>query len=127
MNFRYDTSVSRIVRDGSAFKVELSGGEALTADAVVVAAGAYSPKLVRPLGVRIPVYPAKGYSLTISMDGWKNRPRHIMGDMDLHAGINPLGDEVLRVAGTAEFTGFDKSIPCCPDRQPGQAGRGCFS
>ena len=111
VNFCYDTPVSRIVREGSAFKVELSGDEALTADTVVVAAGAYSPQLVRPLGVRIPVYPAKGYSLTISMDGWKNRPRHIMGDMDLHAGINPLGDEVLRVAGTAEFTGFDKSIP----------------
>lgn len=111
VNFRYDTSVSRIVRDGSSFKVELPGGEALTADAVVVAAGAYSPKLVRSLGIRIPVYPAKGYSLTITMDGWENRPRHIMGDMDLHAGINPLGDEVLRVAGTAEFTGFDKSIP----------------
>ena len=111
VNFHYDTSVSRIVRDGSSFKVELPGGEALTADAVVVAAGAYSPKLVRSLGIRIPVYPAKGYSLTITMDGWENRPRHIMGDMDLHAGINPLGDEVLRVAGTAEFTGFDKSIP----------------
>lgn len=111
VDFRYDTSVSRIVRDSSSFKVELSGGEALTADAIVVAAGAYSPRLVRPLGIRIPVYPAKGYSLTITMDGWENRPRHIMGDMDLHAGMNPLGDEVLRVAGTAEFTGFDKSIP----------------
>lgn len=111
VNFRYDTRVLRIVRDDSSFRVELSGRDPMTADTVVVAAGAYSPKLVRPLGVRIPVYPAKGYSLTISMDGWKNRPRHIMGDMDLHAGINPLGDEVLRVAGTAEFTGFDKSIP----------------
>ena len=111
VNFRYDTNVSRIMRDGSLFKVKLSGGEVLTADTVVVAAGAYSPKLVRPLGVRIPVYPAKGYSLTISMDGWENRPRHIMGEMDLRAGINPLGDEVLRIAGTAEFTGFDKSIP----------------
>ena len=111
VSFRYGSNVSRIARDGSSFKVELSGGEVLTADAVVIAAGAYSPKLARPLGVRIPVYPAKGYSLTISMDGWENRPRHIMGDMDLRAGINPLGDEVLRVAGTAEFTGFDKSIP----------------
>jgi len=111
VNFRYDTNVSRIMRDGSLFKVKLSGGEVLTADTIVVAAGAYSPKLVRPLGVRIPVYPAKGYSLTISMDGWENRPRHIMGEMDLRAGINPLGDEVLRIAGTAEFTGFDKSIP----------------
>ena len=111
VDFRYGSSVSRLARNGSAFKIELSGGEALGADTVVVAAGAYSPKLVRPLGIRIPVYPAKGYSLTIAMDGWENRPRHIMGDMDLHAGINPLGETVLRVAGTAEFAGFDKSLP----------------
>ena len=111
VNFRYDTRVSRIVRDDSSFRVELSGRDPMTADTVVVAAGAYSPKLVRSLGTRIPVYPAKGYSLTISMDGWENRPRHIMGEMDLRAGINPLGDEVLRIAGTAEFTGFDKSVP----------------
>ena len=111
VGFRYGANVSQIIRNGSLFKVELFGGETLEADAIVVAAGAYSPKLVRPLGLRIPVYPAKGYSLTISMDGWENRPRHLMGDMDLHAGTNPLGGEVLRVAGTAEFTGYDKSIP----------------
>ena len=111
VGFRYGANVSQIIRNGSLFKVELFGGETLEADAIVVAAGAYSPKLVRPLGIHIPVYPAKGYSLTISMDGWENRPRHLMGDMDLHAGTNPLGGEVLRVAGTAEFTGYDKSIP----------------
>ena len=114
VRFRYGAGVSRIMPDGSAFNVELSGGETLTRDTVVIAAGAYSPGLARALGVRIPVYPAKGYSVTISMAGWENRSRHIMGDMDLHAGVNPLGGEVLRVAGTAEFTGYDKSIP--PER-----------
>ena len=45
------------------------------------------------------------------MDGWENKPHHLVGDMDLHAVVNPLGGVVLRVAGTAEFTGFDKTIP----------------
>lgn len=111
VRFRYGTGVSRLARNGAAFNVELSGGETLSADTLVVAAGAYSPKLLRALGVRIPVYPAKGYSLSIPMDGWGNRLRHVLGDMDLHAAVNPLGGEILRVAGTAEFTGYDRSIP----------------
>ena len=45
------------------------------------------------------------------MEGWTNRPRYLIGDMNLHAVANPLGGEVLRVAGTAEFTGFDKTVP----------------
>ena len=77
----------------------------------MVCAGAYTPELVRSLGIRVPVYPAKGYSLTLPMDGWENRPRRLIADMGLHAGVNPLGGEVLRVAGTAEFTGYDTTIP----------------
>ena len=101
----------KIIRQDALFKVELAGGEILKADTVVIAAGAYSPIIVRPLGIRIPIYPVKGYSLTIPMEGWANRPRHLVGDMDVHAVANPLGGEVLRVAGTAEFTGYDRTIP----------------
>ena len=111
VSFRYDASVTRIARNGSAFALRLDSGERLSTDTLVIAAGAYSPKLLRPLGIRVPVYPAKGYSLSIAMDGWANRPRHLLSDMDLHAGANPLAGEVLRVAGTAEFTGYDASIP----------------
>ncbi len=57
------------------------------------------------LGIRLPVAPAKGYSVSIPMADWSNPPRHIIADMGVHAGLNPMGD-VLRVAGTAEFTGF---------------------
>ena len=111
VRFRYGVNVVKIIQRGALFEVELSGGETLKADTVVVAAGACSPRLVRTLGIRVPVYPVKGYSLTIPMEGWGNRPRHLVGDMTLHAVANPLGGAVLRVAGTAEFTGFDKTIP----------------
>lgn len=111
VRFRYNVNAARIIRRGVSFDVELSDGEMLEADTVIVAAGPYSPELVAPLGIRIPIYPVKGYSLTIPMEGWANRPRHLVGDMDLHAVTTPLGGEVLRVAGTAEFTGFDKTIP----------------
>lgn len=111
VRFRYNTNVAKIIRRNASFNLELSDGEMLEADTVIVAAGPYSPELVAPLGIRIPIYPVKGYSLTVPMEGWANRPRHLVGDMNLHAVTNPLGGEVLRVAGTAEFAGFDKSIP----------------
>ena len=111
VRFRFGANVMKIIQQGTSFSVELAGGDMLKADTVVVAAGAYSPKIVRPLGIRIPIYPVKGYSLTIPMEGWANRPRHLVGDMDVHAVANPLGGEVLRVAGTAEFTGYDRTIP----------------
>ena len=111
VRFRYGANVMKIIQQGALFGVELEEGEILKADTVIVAASAYSPKIVRPLGIRVPIYPVKGYSLTIPMEGWANRPQHLVGDMGVHAVANPLGGEVLRVAGTAEFTGYDRSIP----------------
>ena len=111
VQFRYGADVAEIIQREAQFNVELAGGEILKADKVVVAAGPYSPEIVRSLGIRVPIYPVKGYSLTIPMEGWVNRPRYQVGDMGVHAVANPLGGEVLRVAGTAEFTGFNKTIP----------------
>jgi D-amino-acid dehydrogenase len=110
VQFRYDVNVSAIEQHDGVLQINLNEREVIKAEAVVVAAGAYSPGLVRTLDIRLPVYPAKGYSLSIPMSGWDNRPRHLMADMGLHAGLNPLG-EILRVAGTAEFTGYDRRIP----------------
>jgi D-amino-acid dehydrogenase len=76
----------------------------LSADAFVLAAGSYSARLGRLLKLRIPVVPAKGYSITIENAGvLPDRP---IVDDSLHAAVVPLGGR-LRVAGTAEFTGFD--------------------
>ena len=109
--FRYGESVDKITNGKRSITLNPGTGDSLTGDAVVVCAGAYTPELVRSLGIRVPVYPAKGYSLTLPMEGWENRPRRLIADMGLHAGVNPLGGEVLRVAGTAEFTGYDTTIP----------------
>ncbi len=111
VRFRYNANVTDITRRDPSFNIELADGEMLNADTVIVAAGPYSPEILRPLGIRVPIYPVKGYSLTIPMNGWADRPRHLVGDMDMHAVTTPLGGEVLRVAGTAEFTGFNKTIP----------------
>ena len=108
VKFEYDTTVMELRAGRHGFELLSDRGD-LSADAVVVAAGSYSGTLAGPLGVKLPVAPVKGYSISVPMAGWEGRPRHVVGDMVLNAGITPLGD-VLRVAGTAEFTGYDLHI-----------------
>lgn len=76
---------------------------------VVVAAGPYSRRMLRPLGVSLPVQPAKGYSVTIDVSDLQGTPRIPVLDDSMHAGVTPL-DHRLRLVGTAEFTGFDTRI-----------------
>ncbi|MDH3643732.1 MAG: FAD-dependent oxidoreductase, partial [Gammaproteobacteria bacterium] len=81
----------------------------LRADAYVLAAGSFSTGLARQLGFRLPVRPAKGYSITVPVGAWTQRPRYPLVDDELHAAVVPVGDR-LRVAGTAEFAGYDTTI-----------------
>ena len=108
VEFLFGSEVTRLEATDQGVRLHVDR-EALSADRLVIAAGSYSPRLARMLGLRLPMAPAKGYSISPSIAGWANPPRHAIVDMDLHAAINPLG-EVVRVAGTGEFTGFDLSI-----------------
>jgi D-amino-acid dehydrogenase len=108
--FRYDCDVAGIESAGSRFTaVRFVSGERLAADACVVALGSYSPLLLRPLGVHIPVYPAKGYSITIPLSGDSHAPSVSLTDDEAKLVYSRLGQR-LRVAGTAEFTGYDTHI-----------------
>jgi D-amino-acid dehydrogenase len=110
VDFRFSTVVTGIeVRQGRVTAV-LSGDERFTADRYVVAAGSYSPLLLKPLGVAVPVRPAKGYSITFDRPSPDSPFRVPVVDDDFHAVVTPLED-VIRVAGTAEFTGYDRSLP----------------
>jgi D-amino-acid dehydrogenase len=105
-----NTAVSAIaVRQGRVHGVQ-TGAQFLAADRVVVAAGARSPALLGPLGIRCPVKPAKGYSITIERDSAGDLPKRSILDESAHAVVGSLGSR-LRVVGTAEFAGFDPSIP----------------
>ncbi len=106
---RWNTPVLGFDRDGARIAGVRTGTGTLPADAVVVAAGSYSPALVRVLGFDLPVRPVKGYSLGIPMTGWLGAPRLPIVDEHLHLAATPIGAE-LRVAGTAEFAGFDLTV-----------------
>ena len=108
VQFEYGQPVSGIAADNGGVSIQ-AGAQEVRADALVIAAGAYSRRLAASIGVRLPIAPAKGYSLTIPLGDWPDRPRQVIADMGVHAGINVLGDS-LRVAGTADFCGFDAHI-----------------
>jgi D-amino-acid dehydrogenase len=110
VRFCYDCDVAGIEAAGGRFAaVRLASGERLVADACVVALGSYSPLLLRPLGIRIPVYPAKGYSITIPLAPEAPAPSVSLTDDGAKLVYSRLGQR-LRVAGTAEFTGYDTRI-----------------
>lgn len=81
----------------------------LDAEAVVVCLGSYSPFFVRPFGVRLPVYPMKGYSVTIDVKGANAAPMVGVQDGARKVYMSRLGDR-LRVAGTGELAGYDTKL-----------------
>jgi D-amino-acid dehydrogenase len=106
VEFCFGTTVSEFeVRSNTVRAIRTSRGR-LTADQYVLAAGSYSPLLTRSLGIRLPVKPAKGYSVTFDPPQRGSALKTPLVDDDLHAVVVPLGGAV-RVAGTAEFAGFD--------------------
>lgn len=101
------TEVSGFLRENAAVIGVKTDPEDYQAKTTIIAAGPHSASLVRPIGVKMDMRPVKGYSLTFDdLPG----PVTPVVDDNLHAALTPLGDR-LRIAGTAEFTGFDHSLP----------------
>src|SRR2546426_12813130 len=82
----------------------------------------YSPLLLAPIGVSVPVYPVKGYSVTLPLEPGDEAPRTSLTDHARKIVISRLGDR-LRVAGTAELNGYDTEVnePRCA-----ALGKACF-
>jgi len=105
---RTGTSVRAVrLAAGQVVGVETEGG-LVPAARVVLATGPWSRELLARCGVRVAVLPVKGYSLSIPIEPGAG-PRHAISDDTLHAVMTPLG-ATLRLAGTAEFSGWDMSL-----------------
>ena len=110
VEFRYGNRVARIeTGSGRVTRVLLDSGHNIGADAYVMALGSYSPLLLRPIGISIPVYPLKGYSITIALAEGDVAPHISLSDGAHRLVMSRLGNR-LRVAGTAELTGYDTSV-----------------
>jgi D-amino-acid dehydrogenase len=100
-------TVERLVPRGDGWRVE-SGGGALDADHVVVAAGVWSRELLRTAGVRIALEGAKGYSIT--WPAGEAGPRRPLYMTEAKLGASPFADGTLRLAGTLELAGIDLTV-----------------
>ncbi len=108
VKFHFNTSVSRIHARGRRIQALRTEQGELSADKYVLAAGSYTPLLTHLLGFNLPIYPVKGYSVTIdpAIDPSLRLP---LVDFEQKIVIAPLGKK-LRIAGTAEFNGYDKTL-----------------
>jgi len=110
VKFNFGSGVARIkTAGGRVAGVLLTSGGIVEADAYVMALGSYSPLLLRQIGISIPVYPLKGYSITIDLADGDVAPHISLSDGAYKLVMSRLGNR-LRVAGTAELTGYDTAI-----------------
>jgi len=110
VEFMTGTTIARIVEEGGRItRVETDRGP-LVADAYLVAMGSFSPHLVKPLGLKVPVYPVKGYSLTVPIVDEPLAPVSTLLDESYKVAITRLGDRI-RIGGMAEISGFNMDLP----------------
>jgi D-amino-acid dehydrogenase len=105
--FRYGTQVRAINASGGKITSVTTDKGEHTADAYILSLGSYSPLYLRPLGIRVPIYPMKGYSVTFPANHFT--PSISLTDGEHKIVYSRLGDR-LRIAGTAEFAGYNTAI-----------------
>ncbi|MBV8471229.1 MAG: D-amino acid dehydrogenase [Burkholderiaceae bacterium] len=106
VNLQYGKSIEGLIGDGQRITGVRVGGQVLTADRYVLALGSYSREILNPLGIDIPVYPVKGYSLTIPLLDPALAPVSTVLDETYKIALTRF-DQRIRVGGMAELGGFD--------------------
>lgn len=109
VKFMFNTSIDRLVAEGERITGVVTGAGLLQADAYVAALGSWSPRLLKPIRISIPVYPIKGYSITVPIVDADGAPVSTVMDESYKVAITRLGDRI-RVGGTAEISGYSASL-----------------
>jgi D-amino-acid dehydrogenase len=108
VKLRLKTTVTGIEREGDRVARVITDQGPLSGDCYVLALGLHSPDLARTVGIHLPVYPIKGYTVTIPTDGYPEAPTVGIIEEDNLVAFARLGNR-LRAGGKAEFAGYDKS------------------
>jgi D-amino-acid dehydrogenase len=110
VTFRFGVDIRGLKTSGGrVVAVETAEGD-VSGDAFVAALGSYTPALLKPLGLRLPVYPVKGYSITVPIVDETRAPVSTIMDETYKIAITRLGDRI-RVGGMAEIAGFSRDLP----------------
>ena len=109
VEFRFGQTIERLESDGERLTGVRIDGKLERADHYVLALGSYSPQLLKPLGIKAPIYPLKGYSLTVPITNASMAPTSTILDETYKVAITRF-DNRIRVGGMAEIAGFDLSL-----------------
>jgi len=109
VKFRFDEDIQALERDGEHIRGVRTASGMLTADRYVLALGSYSTRMLAPLNIRIPVYPVKGFSITVPITNAAKAPESTIMDETHKVALTRLGDRI-RVGGTAQLSGFDLQL-----------------
>lgn len=110
VEFRTEVTIERLATEGGRIRSVVTSAGEFEADAFVAALGSYTPAMLKTLGLRIPVIPVKGYSITVPIVDEAKAPVSTVMDETYKTGITRLGDRI-RVGGTAEIAGFNLDLP----------------
>jgi D-amino-acid dehydrogenase len=110
VEFRFGATVEALEHSGGRVTGARIDGRTERADRYVVACGSHTPRLLAPLGIRLPVYPLKGYSLTLPITNPAMAPTSTVLDETWKVAVTRF-DRRIRVGGIAELCGFDLSRP----------------
>jgi D-amino-acid dehydrogenase len=114
VRFIANTRIESVTTEGDRVTAVVTDSGTITADAYVMALGSFSPLLLRPIGIDIPVYPVKGYSITVPLTDDSGAPQSTVMDETYKVAITRLGDRI-RVGGTAELSGY--RVELSPERR----------
>ena len=109
VSFKWNTRIQGLQVGGNGITGVHTDGGLLTADKVVLALGSHSPTLLKPVGIDIPVYPVKGYSITVPITDAAYAPESTIMDETHKVAVTRLGDRI-RVGGTAELAGYSLNL-----------------
>ncbi|HEY1146224.1 MAG TPA: D-amino acid dehydrogenase [Allosphingosinicella sp.] len=110
VSFQYGANILGIETEAGRVSAIRTDHGAVTADRYVLALGSYSAAMLRPLGIKLPVYPVKGYSITVPIVDAERAPVSTLMDETYKIAITRLGDRI-RVGGMAEISGFINVLP----------------
>ncbi len=106
VRFHFNTPIDAMEAEGGRITAVRTAQGRFTADRYVAALGSSTPLLLKPLGLRLPVYPVKGYSITVPITHAAGAPESTVMDETHKVAVTRLGNRI-RVGGTAELAGYD--------------------
>jgi D-amino-acid dehydrogenase len=109
VTFRYGAAIEAIGHENGRVSGVLTNAGRVDADHYVCALGSFTPLLLKPLGIELPVYPVKGYSITVPIMDASGAPESTVMDETHKVAVTRLGDRI-RAGGTAELAGYDLAL-----------------